>query len=97
LCHGAHFTGHPGGEDFPTLLFAEARAWEVALLDKGDNVDNDLVVIQDRIDDDGNDGGEIGFASNFHEDHDKATGLEDSAEVYVSKGMASKMKDLPSA
>jgi hypothetical protein len=47
------------------LFLAEARAWEVASVDEGDDVDDYLVFVQDGIYDYGNDGCEVGFPSYF--------------------------------
>lgn len=80
LGHSAHFAADPAGEDLAALFLAEAAAREVAAVDKGDDVDDDLVLVEDGVDDDGDDGGEVGLAGDFDEDDNEAAGLEDSAE-----------------
>lgn len=79
LSDGAHFTCHPAREDLAALLFAKARAVEVAFDDEGDNIDDKLVFVQDRVHDDGDHGSEEVAAENFDNDDNKAAGLEDSA------------------
>jgi hypothetical protein len=79
LRNRTHLARHPAGQDFPALLFAEARAVEVAFDDEGDNVDDELVFVENGVDDDGDHGREEVAAEDFDHDHDEAAGLEDSA------------------
>ena len=48
------------------MLLAEAGAGEVTSVDKGDDVDDDLVLVEDGVDDDGDEGCEVGFAPNLN-------------------------------
>lgn len=95
--HSAHLARDPGGEDLAALLFAEARAREVAAVDEGDNVDYDLMFIKDGVDNYGDDGGEVGLAANFDEDDYEAAGLEDSAVVLLATCVGRKEIHLPAA
>ena len=79
MCYRSQFPGDPAGKDLAALLLAEARAGEVAFRDERNNVNDDLMLVQYSVDDDGDDGGKIGFSNNFDEDDDKAACLEDRA------------------
>ena len=81
LGDSAQLAGHPGGEDFATLLLAKAGSGEIAFGDEGDNVEDDLVSVEDGIDDDGDDGGEVGFSEDFDKDDNETTGLEDGTDL----------------
>jgi hypothetical protein len=52
---------------------------EVAFADEGDDVGDEVVLVEDGVDDDRDDGGEEAFAEDFDNDDDEAAGLEDGA------------------
>jgi len=79
LGDGAQLTGDPAGEDLAALFLAETAAREVASADEGDDVDDDLVLVEDGVDDDGDERGEVGFAGYLDQDDDQAACLEDRA------------------
>ena len=67
LSHCAHLACHPPCENLATLLLSKTRPREVTLVDKGNNIDNDLVFVQDSIDDDRNNRGEVRLATYFNQ------------------------------
>ena len=79
LGDGAHLAGDPSCEDLPTLLFAQARAWEVTLCDEGDNVGHELMLVENGVNDDGDYGGKVGFSNDLDEYNDEAASLENGA------------------
>ena len=79
LGDSTEFPSYPRGENLAALFLAEAGAWEVAFGDKGDDVEDKLVLVEDGVDDDRDDGGEVGFSDDFDEDDDESAGLEDGA------------------
>jgi hypothetical protein len=59
------------------LLLAEARAVEITFDDECDDVDDELVLVEDRVDDDWDHGGEEVAPEDLDDYNHKATGLED--------------------
>ncbi len=86
MCYCTHFPGHPAGEDLASLFLAEARTREISFADKGDDVHDDLMFVEDGIDDYRDNGGEISFSHYFDQDYDKASGLENGTATCVSIG-----------
>jgi len=80
LGHRPHLAANPAGKDLAALLLVEPTTWEVAFVDKGYDVNNNLVLVENRVDDDWHDGRKVCFAGYLHEDDNKPTGLEDGAE-----------------
>ena len=66
LGHGAQLAADPACEDLAALFLAEAAAREVALVYEGDDVDYNLMLVEDGVDNDGDDGSEVGFACDFN-------------------------------
>ena len=58
---------------------------EVTLDDEGDDVNNELVLVEDGVDDDRDHGSKEVAAENLDHDNDKAAGLEHGAVSVVSK------------
>lgn len=58
----------------------QAGAGEIAFGNKGNNVDDKLVFVEHGIDNDRDDGGEVGFSADFDEDDYETAGLEDGTE-----------------
>jgi hypothetical protein len=52
LGDGAHLAADPPSEDLATLFLTQTAAREVALVDEGDNIDYDLMLVEDGVDDD---------------------------------------------
>lgn len=75
-----HFPRDPASEDLAALFFVQAGAGEIAFGDKGNNVDDKLVFVEHGIDDDRDDGGEIGFSAYFDQDDYETASLEDGTE-----------------
>jgi hypothetical protein len=65
------------------LFLAETRAWEVTSVDESHDVDDDLVFVKNCVYDDGDDGGEVRFATYFDEYYDETSCLEYSAVVML--------------
>lgn len=63
------------------MFLAKAGSGEVALVDKGYDVDNDLMLVENGVDDDWDDGTEIRLAGNFGEYDNETTGLEDGTAL----------------
>ena len=76
LRYRSQFSGDPAGKNLAALLLAEARAGEIAFGDECNNVNDDLMLVEYSVDYDWNDGGKICFPSDFDEDNDQATCLE---------------------
>lgn len=69
---------HPRRQDLPALLLAETRAREIPVGNESDDIRHNLVLVQNHIDNDRNQRGQVGLASDFDHDNDQTTGLEDS-------------------
>lgn len=78
LSDRTQFPSHPRRQDLPALLLAETRAREIAVGNESNDIRHDLVLVQDHIDNDWNQRGQVGLASDFDHDNDQTTGLEDS-------------------
>ena len=83
LGDGAQLAADPPGEDLTTLFLVEPAAREVALVDERDDVDDDLVLVEDGVDNDGDERREVRLARDLDEDDDETAGLEDSARNHV--------------
>ena len=70
LRYRSQFSGDPAGKNLAALLLAEARAGEIAFRDECNNVNDDLMLVEYSVDNDGDDGGKICFPSDFDEDND---------------------------
>jgi hypothetical protein len=78
----AHLSGYPAGENLAALLFAETGAVEVAFDDESDDVDDELVLVQNGVDNDGDHRGEEVAAEDLDNNDDKAASLEHGAATY---------------
>jgi hypothetical protein len=79
LRDGAHLARHPTGINFASLLLTETRVMEVTLLNKVDNVGDELVLIQNGVYDDRHHICKKVAAENLHNNHNNhnwATSLE---------------------
>lgn len=81
LRYRSHLSGHPAGQDFASLLLAEAGPGKITPLNKGYNVNDYLVLVQDGVDDHGYKRGQVGLAPNFDDYDDQTASLEDSTNV----------------
>jgi hypothetical protein len=80
------------------LFLAEARTWEVTSVYEGDDVDDDLMLVEDSVNYYGDDRGEVGFAAYFDEDYNQATCLEYGAvDMLVGSLKAEDSEDLRAA
>lgn len=85
LCYCSHLAGHPAGKDLASLLLAEAGSREVALLDEGDNVDDNLMLVENSVNNYGYKRGQVSFAANLDDNDDETACLENSTvRSYVS-------------
>lgn len=79
LCEGTHLTGDPTSQNLAALLLAETRPREVALVNEGDDIDNDLMLVQDRVDNDWHHGTEVCLSCDLGQQNDETSSLEDGA------------------
>jgi len=84
LRHGAHLASDPAGQDLPSLLFAKSGSWKVAFVDKRNDIDDDLMLIENGIHNDWNDGSKIGLPPYFNQDYYKSTSLKDSTSLKLA-------------
>lgn len=66
------------------MLLAQSRAGKVSSLHEGDNVHDNLVLIQNGVDDNGHERGKVGFAANLDDDDDQTTSLENGTIKGIS-------------
>ena len=76
LCHCAHFACDPASQDLASLLLTKSGSREVSLVNKCDNVNYDLVLIENCVYYDGYDGSKVGFSSHFNKHYYEPTSLE---------------------
>lgn len=93
LSNCSHFSGHPTGKDFAPLFLAEARAREVALGNKGNNINYDLVLVQNGVNNDRDDRSEIRSSHYFYKDNHKAPSLEDGTKLILVTACRSVRKE----
>jgi len=84
LCNRPHLPADPGSQDFATLLLSKARAREVTKSDESHNVEDKLVLIKHRVDDDGDKRREESTRAYFGDKYEQRAGLENGAVKYVS-------------
>lgn len=78
LSDRSQLPSHPRCQDLSALLLAETRAREIAVGNESDDIRHYLVLVQYHINNDWNQRGQVGLASDFDHDNDQTTGLEDS-------------------
>lgn len=85
LSNRSHLACNPTCENLAALFLAQAGAVEVTFDDEGDDIDDELVLVEDGVDNDRDHGGEKVAAENLNHNNDEATSLENCAVDFVSK------------
>ena len=73
------FPSHPAGKYFAPLFLAQARARKVAYGNKSHAIYNYLVLVENGVYDDRDNGGLVGFSYYLDKYHYEATGLKHGA------------------
>lgn len=79
-----HLPTNPGSQNFATLLLSKARAREITKSDESHNVEDKLMLVKHRVDNDRDERREESARTYFGDEYEQGAGLEDGAVKCVS-------------